>query len=125
MAEWYQTLPIYLNQLPRTLQNFDENNKFEDETFPATQESFVIPEKIKTIIDQEDLIFAQTKIEWKRLSDFQDFDKYDLFPPELNCDNFEQGFFGDCYFLSMIALISNYAELLKRLFPIKKNPYGY
>ena len=125
MTEWSKSIPIFFNQQPRSLENFDKNNKFEDEYFNACQESFVTAEKIKTIQNEHDLNFAQTKIVWKRISDFKDFDKYDLFPPELNCDNFKQGGFGDCYFLSIVALISNYGELLKRLFPIKKNPFGY
>ena len=125
MSEWYKSLPIYKNQPQRSLENFDENNKFEDEAFKAAQESFITTEKLKTLKDEDDLKLAKLNITWKRISDFPDFNEYDIFPPELNCDNFEQGFFGDCYFLSMVALISNYGELLKRLFPIKKNPYGY
>ena len=124
MTEWHKSIPTFRNQQPSSLENFDENNKFEDKEFEACQKSFITPEKIETVKD-EDLKFAKTKIEWKRISDFEDFDKYDLFPPELNCDNFEQGYFGDCYFLSMVALISNYGELLKRLFPIGKNKFGY
>ena len=44
----------------------------------------------------------------------------------MHYDNFEQGQIGDYYFIDMVALISNYGELLTRLFPKKeKNPYGY
>ena len=125
MAEWYKSIPTFKNQQPSSLENFDENNKFEDKEFEACQKSFITPEKIEIVKDENELNFAKTNIEWKRISDFEDFDKYDLFPPELNCDNFEQGYFGDCYFLSMVALISNYGELLKRLFPIGKNKFGY
>ena len=125
MTEWYKSIPTFHDQKPCSLENFDKNNKFEDDDFKPSQESFVVPEKIKTIVDKQELQLAKTNIKWKRISDFEDFDKYDLFPPELNCDNFEQGFFGDCYFLSMVALISNYGDLLKRLFPIGKNPFGY
>ena len=50
----------------------------------------------------------------------------DLFPPELHCDNFKQGQIGDCYFIDMIALLSNqHKNLITRLFPIKKNSHGY
>ena len=125
MTEWSKSIPTFLNQTPRSLENFDENNKFEDKDFDACQGSFITEEKRKTLKDEKDLKFAQTQITWERISDFKDFDEYDLFPPELNCDNFKQGRFGDCYFLSMVSLISNYPELLKRLFPIKKNPFGY
>ena len=112
MTEWSKSIPIFYDQTPRSLENFDVNNKFEDECFDACQESFVTDEKIKTITDTKDLNLAHKQIAWERISDFEDFDEYDIFPPELNCDNFEQGIFGDCYFLSMVALISNYPELL-------------
>ena len=125
MTEWSKSIPTFLNQMPRSLENFDENNKFEDKDFDACQGSFITEEKRKTLKDEKDLKFAQTQITWERISDFKDFDEYDIFPPDLNCDNFKQGRFGDCYFLSMVSLISNYPELLKRLFPIKKNPFGY
>ena len=60
---------------------------------------------------------------WKRISEL--FPDYDLFPTELHCDNFQQEEIGDCYFVDMISLISNYGELLTRLFPIEKNDHGY
>ena len=55
MAEWYKSIPTFGGQKPSSLENFDLNNKFEDKEFEACQESFVVPEKIKKIKDENEL----------------------------------------------------------------------
>ena len=70
-----------------------------------------------------DAYFLNQIDDWERISDI--FPNYELFPRKLHADTFCQGKIGDCYFLSVISIISNYGELLTRLFPIPKNNYGY
>lgn len=133
---WFESIPTYLGQNSRTLDSFTKKEKYEDAVFPPIPNSLIdqnVYQKIQndynSNIDDDNL---KEKIKadrlnsitvWKRISDL--YPKYDLFPPELHCDCFKQGEIVDCYFIDMIALISNYDGLLKRLFPIKKNNYGY
>lgn len=58
-----------------------------------------------------------------RISD--KFPDYELFPFKLDSNNFDQNEIGDCHFISIVALISKEENLIKRLFPVTKNPYGY
>ena len=137
LDSWYKSIPTFRNQTARTLDSFKPNEKFEDDYFVACVDSLIDENKYVQIIsnfnsepnnedykkkkERADILYPIN--EWKRISDL--YNDYDLFPPELHCDNFEQGQIGDCYFIDMVALISNYG-LLTRLFPIKeKNPYGY
>ena len=96
-----------MNQPSRTLGSFSSNEKYTDDLFP---------------LDNEDEIHYDIQ-EWRRIS--EEYSNYELFPPQLHADVFKQNAVGDCYFLSMISLISNYGQLLTRLFPIKKNKHGY
>ena len=145
--QWYQSLPVYNNEQPRQIEDFNSNEKFEDPNFPPKIQSLVTPEiiqnlnddyiknssipvlkeylekQIKRANDFNNSKFENYKIEWKRISEF--IPNAELFPTELHCDCFSQNYIGDCYFVDMISLISNYGELLKRLFPIEKNSFGY
>ena len=135
---WLQTIPTFKNQQPRTLDSFRYGEQFEDDLFPATPDSLISQNTYQTIINNyisnpndasnkaekktADILNSVTV--WKRISDL--FPTSDLFPPELHCDNFKQGQIGDCYFIDMIALLSNqHKNLITRLFPIKKNSHGY
>lgn len=126
---WFESIPTYLGQNPRTLDSFKNGEKYEDDFFPPIPSSLIDQTEYQNI--QDDYNLEEKNIAdklnsitiWKRISEL--YPEYDLFPPELHCDCFKQGKIGDCYFVDMIALISNYDELLKRLFPIKKNNYGY
>ncbi len=134
---WYESIPVFLNQTPRTIESFKSNEKFEDDKFLPYSGSLIDPETFSSIQKKYNLYPNEATCRrekakadklnsitfWTRISDL--YPDYDLFPSELHCDCFEQGDIGDCYFVDMIALISNYDELLKRLFPIKKNKYGY
>ena len=132
---WYQSLPTFNNQEPRSLESFQEDEKYVDEQFLTCSDSLIDEIQSKTITDnyisnptkykddKDDLDTLNKVKEWKRISEL--YQDYDLFPPELHCDSFSQGKIGDCYFVNMISLISNYGELLTRLFPIKKNVHGY
>lgn len=137
LNSWYKSLPTFKNQIPRSLDSFNPNEKFKDDLFIAGPDSLIAQNVYQNIINQynsypdnADLQIQRIQVEelnsihvWKRISEL--FPDYDLFPPELHCDNFQQEEIGDCYFIDIISLISNYGELLTRLFPIQKNNHGY
>ena len=130
---WYQTIPTFKNQESRTLDSFGANEKYEDDFFLAYSNSIIDPNVYQNIMNDPQLQGERNKAnllnsvqEWKRIPEiFVDFESYDLFPTILHCDTFSQGQIGDCYFVDVISLISNYGELLTKLFPIKKNNHGY
>ncbi len=131
---WYQTIPTFKNQNSKTLESFLPTEKYEDELFFTYSESLIDENVYQEIINnynshpdnkyykEEKEIAEKLKSVklWKRISTLFPDDDYDVFPSELHCDTFEQGEIGDCYFVDMISLLSNYGELIKRLFPIKK-----
>ena len=142
--EWYQSIPTFMNQPSRTLESFSPNEKYTDNLFPhalVTQELINnLIKEIQKLVDENDedkedelnecfkILDKARKLEklneeWKRISDL--YPSYELFPLQLHSDTFKQKDIGDCYFLSMISLISNYGQLLTRLFPIPKNKHGY
>ena len=137
--DWYKSIPIFNNQLPRSFENFSKDYKFEDEEFKADKTSLISPDLEAKILEnfnknskgkkekerKNDLEILLAYDKWERISDLPQYKNYELFPPELDSDNFDQGDIGDCYFLSMVALISKESNLLKRLFPIPKNSFGY
>ena len=129
ISNWYKTIPIFNNETPRDLTSFKPNEKFTDETFLTYTDSLISEVKYQEIMnnpydpDRTTAELLYNIKEWKRISDL--FLNSKLFPPELNCDTFCQGKIGDCYFVSMISLISNYGEMLTRLFPILENEHGY
>lgn len=105
--EWYQSIPTFMNQPSRTLGSFSSNEKYTDILFP---------------FDNEDETHYNIQ-EWRRIS--EEYSTYELIPSQLHADVFQQNAVGDCYFLSMISIASNYGQLITRLFPIKKNKHGY
>lgn len=141
---WYKNLPTFNNQRPRSLENFSLSQKFDDEEFKEGSASLITKEKFKKLKEKFDkldinkkdlrserirerykngLFLIDKSITWERIS--EKYGDYELFPKQLHCDIFEQGYIGDCYFISIVSLISKYGELVTRLFPIKKNPFGY
>ena len=137
LNSWYESIPTFKNQIPRSFGSFSQNEKFTDDLFFTKPDSIIDQNVYQNIIkkyisnpDNKDFQIEAVQAEelrsirvWKRISEF--YPDYDLFPPELHCDNFQQEEIGDCYFIDMISLISNYGELLTRLFPIQKNNHGY
>ena len=50
----------------------------------------------------------------------------DIFDETINCTKFQQNFIGNCYFLDVVSLLSNYGQLLTQIFRIDKmNVQGY
>ena len=47
--EWYQSIPTFMNQTPRTLQSFHENELFKDLLFPNQPSSLVGIDKINEL----------------------------------------------------------------------------
>ena len=138
---WYKSIPTYNNQPPCSLENFSEKQLFIDKEFLPEVDSLVtdeIIEYLKKEIEKnkyniflkeyyEEQLEIATKLKdikhWERISKL--FPDYELFPPELHSDVFYQNEIGDCYFLSVVSLASNYGDLITKLLPISKNPFGY
>lgn len=136
-SHWYSSIPTFNNQVPKSLESFSPNDKYFDISFSLNIHSLLDNDTYMDIMknyrddphnekyarekEKADLLYSVKN--WKRISDL--FPNYDLFPTSLHCDTFKQGKIGDCYFVDMISLLSNYGELITRLFPIQKNIHGY
>ena len=49
-----------------------------------------------------------------------------IFDEKINCTKFRQNIIGNCYFLDVLSLLSNYGQLLTQIFRIDKmNMQGY
>ena len=108
---WYKSIPTYNNQSPCSLENFSEKEQFIDKEFPPEVDSLVTDEIIEYLIhiiskikDEElknyfeekyRIAFILKKINhWERISKL--FPEYELFPPKLHIDVFDQNKIGDC-----------------------------
>ena len=98
---------------------------FEDPYFPHGN-SILISEKI---LKHEELIREEIKpenIEWKRLKDIFGEGKYQIFQGKIEAADIKQGSISNCYFLSSIAALTEFPELIYQKFITKKeNEYGY
>ena len=98
---WYKSIPVFLNQVPRTLESFNPNEKYEDDLFVACPDSLIKPEIYQRVInnyysnpnnpdyeeDKKEAEILNSITIWKRISDL--FPNYDLFPQKLHCDTFK------------------------------------
>ena len=61
-------------------------------------------------------------IEYYAIKDLFD----NIFDEKINCTKFHQNSIGNCYFLDVVSLLSNYGQLLTQIFRIDKlNIQGY
>ena len=105
-----QTLPI-------------KGQKFTDPIFPPNKKSLLGLDSNDTPIDPENYKrnnINPNDIDFKRPSEFFTDGKYDLFSNEIEIDDVKQGSLGNCYFLSAVANISKFPELIMNLFTTKK-----
>ena len=110
--QWYQSLPIYNDEQPKKIEEFNSNEKFEDPNFPPNRESLVsqeiinnlnqdlqlysqnqekkeeLEEKINLANQLHELRYKNKEIKWKRISEI--IPNCELFPNEFHCDCFSQ-----------------------------------
>lgn len=113
------------NQMPPT--NIEE--KFKDPFFLPNQNSICAKDEFGNYIDKEfgakkaaeiDL----TDIEWLCAEDI--FSKFLIFDDKIEVDDIKQGNIGNCYFLSAIAALCEFPELIFQIFRTKEiSPIGY
>jgi hypothetical protein len=102
---------------------------FLDIYFPHNSNSILAKDSNGNFIDPDSATkFSQSinaaDIEWKRAGEI--FDDYLLFDEKIEFDDINQGSLGNCYFLSAIAAISEFPEMIYQIFRTKeKNSEGY
>ena len=103
--------------------------KFVDPFFPPDSNSLEAKDKNGNWIDPESgpIKFEDIKdvqIEWKRASEI--FSKFLVFDDKIEFDDVKQGILGNCYFLSAIAAMTEFPNLIYQVFRTKDvNPEGY
>ena len=100
-----------------------KGQKFTDPIFPPNKNSLLGLDSNGKPIDPKN--YKENKIntnyiEFKRPSEFFTDGKYDLFSKEIEIDDIKQGSLGNCYFLSAVANISRFPELIINLFKTKE-----
>ena len=118
--------PIYWkNQEPPK-----EGVMFEDPEFPPTVNSLLGLDKKGNPIDSKAYSEKAKNIKKSEIGFFRAKeifgDNYTLFSKKIEMGDVQQGSLGDCYFLSSIANICKFPNMVQKLFKQdKKNEYGY
>ncbi len=128
-------IPYYLNQSISS-----RKNKFTDSLFQPNMNSILGLDKFGNYTDKKygksrmkellrDLKLSENslheKICWKRISELKN-NNYSIFEKEIDCTKFKQGDIGNCYFISSVATLSNYSQLIIQLFGQENiNQEGY
>ena len=110
----------YLNQSPPF--ETDSSSKFTDDLFPPNDSSLLSKDKKGMYLDRENgaknvSLINTTEISWKRLSDI--YPENYLFEDNIDFEDIRQGKIGNCYFLSALASMTEYPNLLSQLFKTK------
>ena len=112
-------------------QTLPKNNAlFTDELFPPNENSLLSKDANGNYIDPIDGESKSTRINtneiiWKRASDIFESD-YLLFENFIEINDVKQGDLGNCYFLSALAALCSYPNLIYQIFKTKTvNQYGY
>ena len=117
----------YKNQKPPNNQTL-----FTDDQFPPNESSLISLDgkgNFSDLIDGKEKasLIKIDKITWKRASEIFDSD-YSLFNTtnQISMSDIQQGNLGNCYFLSPIAALTSYPNLIYQIFKTKTvNIYGY
>lgn len=115
----------YKNQKPPK-----NDTLFTDDLFPPNINSLLSLDKSGNFIDEIDGKKNSTRINpseivWKRASEIFESD-YTLFENSIEVNDIKQGDLGNCYFLSSLAALTNFPNLIYQIFKTKTvNIYGY
>ena len=125
-SSFYEHLSYFKDEKPYT-----DNKMFTDQNFPPTEASLMALDKSNKPIDER--AYKENKddinpkeIEFIRISELYKGQKYDLFLDETTIDDIKQGGLGDCYFLSSLASLTKYPQLIDTIFKTEGiSPNGY
>lgn len=123
--EFYKNLPYWRNQTP--LKNA---SLFTDPLFKPNANSLLSKDDNGKFIDpvvgpQKENRINTNKIGWKRASEIFN-GNYLLFEDTIDMSDINQGTLGDCYFLSSVAAMTEFPNLIYQIFKTKSiNKYGY
>jgi hypothetical protein len=93
-----------------------DKDHFIDPYFPPERSSLLEEDKItqhrETVLND----IKPDTIEWKRPKDIYEGGKFLLFEGKIETDDIRQGALQDCYFLSALAALTEFPELIHRIF---------
>jgi hypothetical protein len=110
------------------------NEKFNDNLFPPTSDSiygmrngeYVEKNDDRRIIYMNDFPFWKEDIVWLRAKEIFPGGIYSVFTNEVDVDDVRQGIIGNCYFMSSMAALTEYPQLIYQLFRnFTKSDNGY
>ena len=112
------TFDYYLDQRPPS-----SNEKFTDPKFPPNEKSILSKSETGAYLDKENWaknasLLNFNEIEWKRLSEI--YPDNTLIEDNIDLEDIRQGKIGNCYFLSSLAAMTDYPNLLAQVFKTKK-----
>ena len=103
---------------------------FQDPEFPPTSNSLLGIDKNGNIVDSKAYNEKSKNIKTNEIAFYRPNeifgDNYCLFSKKIEMGDVQQGSLGDCYFLSSVANICKFPNMVQKLFRQKtKNQYGY
>ena len=126
-----KTLIEYINntQIPKDTKIWrhqtlaSPNSAFTDELFQPIKRNLCPVNEIGRWAPPEDITMDDLngweRIQWARVENIFGSKNYQVFYQGINQDDIIQGGLGDCYFLSAVAALCKYPELVEKLFLIK------
>ena len=94
-----------------------KNTPYEDESFPPTEFSLISDWEDEEV---QDKVRLWRTFEWMRATEIpslnDDEGKLQVFFNEVSPDDIKQGLLGDCYFLSVLSVLSEVPSRIKKLF---------
>jgi hypothetical protein len=103
----------------------NENEIFNDPKFPASNNSLMGYDNNGNIFDP--VQYAEKagdmnpeQIKWKRVSEI--FTKFELFEGSIEFNDIKQGNLGNCYFLSALAALTEFPNLIFKIFKTQEVP---
>ena len=122
----YSKFPYWKNQTPPK-----RGVKYTDDLFPPNENSLIGKDSNGNYIDPVEGEKSAKRIKtnslvWKRCSDIFKNKKYLLFEEKIEMADINQGSLGDCYFLASVAALTDYPNLIYKIFITKEiNKEGY
>ena len=99
------------------------NSAFTDELFQPIKKNLCPVNEIGRWIFPEDItqddLNGWERIQWARIENILGSKNYQVFYEGINKEDIIQGGLGDCYFLSAVAALCKYPQLVEKLFLIK------